>query len=286
MLVLGTGVVFSFGALFFRATDDIGPWQYLTFRGLGAAAVAVPFFLFKNRRNLSASVAAIERVHLGAGVMLGAMLCVFIVALSQVDTAFILFFQTLAPIGSGIFSWLILGERMSRQARIATAISLAGVTVMVAGGLDAGVGWSIVLVLSLPTMLGLFPVLIRSGSSMDPIVPVMIGGTVAATISFFVSVAGPGLDVSAHDMWLGLIAGAALVGIPVPFLNLGQRAVLAPEANLLLMTEIVLAPIWVWLAYNEQPTAATMAGGLVILLAVVWLTLEAIKSARAPRTSS
>ncbi|MEO0494562.1 MAG: hypothetical protein AAF081_14225, partial [Actinomycetota bacterium] len=53
------------------------------------------------------------------------------------------------------------------------------------------------------------------------------------------------------------------------------QAVPAPDATLLLMSEIVLGPVWVWWAYEERPTDATLVGGVIILAAVVWLTVRA-----------
>jgi hypothetical protein len=35
------------------------------------------------------------------------------------------------------------------------------------------------------------------------------------------------------------------------------------------LLEIVLGPLWVWLAYEERPTTATLIGGLVVVGAVV-----------------
>ena len=74
---------------------------------------------------------------------------------------------------------------------------------------------------------------------------------------------------------IGLLAGALLIGVPVPFFNYGQRAIPAPDASLLLMSEIVFGPIWVWWAYSERPSDATLVGGLIILAAVIWLTMRA-----------
>ena len=35
------------------------------------------------------------------------------------------------------------------------------------------------------------------------------------------------------------------------------------------LLEVVLGPLWVWLAYDETPSTATVAGGLVVVAAVV-----------------
>jgi hypothetical protein len=37
--------------------------------------------------------------------------------------------------------------------------------------------------------------------------------------------------------------------------------------------EVVLGPLWVWIARSEQPVAATIAGGSAVIAAVVHQTL-------------
>ena len=275
LLVLSAGVVFSFGGLFFRATDDIDAWQYLTFRGLGAVAVVAPIVWWQNRGDLGAVRRRLPWQHGAAGVLLGGMMISFIVALTHTDVAFVLLFQALAPIGAALFSWLLLREVFERDAQVAAVAALIGVAVMVSAGLDDGIGWAILVVLVIPIGLGLYSTLIRAGGAGDPIVPVLIAGTVCAAGGAIVALATDGLGVSGRDLVIGLLAGALLIGLPVPFFNFGQQAIPAPDASLLLMSEIVFGPIWVWWAYSERPTDATLIGGVIILSAVIWLTLRA-----------
>jgi drug/metabolite transporter (DMT)-like permease len=35
------------------------------------------------------------------------------------------------------------------------------------------------------------------------------------------------------------------------------------------LLEVVLGPLWVWLAYDETPSTATLVGGAVVVAAVV-----------------
>ena len=44
------------------------------------------------------------------------------------------------------------------------------------------------------------------------------------------------------------------------------------------LTELVLSPVWVWLVVDEVPTAATLVGGAMILVATAFQA-----SARMPR---
>lgn len=274
-LVLACGVFFSFGGLFFRATEGVDAWQYLTLRGAGAALVVGPVLAWQNRGELAAIGRRLPWQHAVAGMVLGTMMVSFIVSLTHTDVAFVLLFQALAPITAALFSWLLLRERLEWQAAVAAVAAIVGVVIMVSSGLDAGIGWAILVVCVIPVGLGLYSTLIRAGSAGDPLVPVLIAGVICAVTGAVVSLAGEGLSFSGRDFMIGVLAGALLIGVPVPFFNWAQKTVPAPDASLLLMSEIVLGPIWVWWAYQEKPTTPTLLGGAIIFAAVVWLTLQA-----------
>ena len=63
---------------------------------------------------------------------------------------------------------------------------------------------------------------------------------------------------------------AVIIGIGLPLMNLGHRAVPTAQISLLMMTELVLAPIWVWIWPGETPSVATLAGGAIVIGAVAW----------------
>jgi drug/metabolite transporter, DME family len=52
-------------------------------------------------------------------------------------------------------------------------------------------------------------------------------------------------------------------------LTLGARLIPAAQVALITLLEVVLGPLWVWLAVGEEPTAATLAGGAIVVVAVV-----------------
>jgi drug/metabolite transporter (DMT)-like permease len=49
----------------------------------------------------------------------------------------------------------------------------------------------------------------------------------------------------------------------------GARLINAAEVALITLIEVVLGPLWVWIAFSETPDTATLVGGLVVLVAVV-----------------
>ncbi len=49
----------------------------------------------------------------------------------------------------------------------------------------------------------------------------------------------------------------------------------APEMALLAMIEVLLGPLWVWLGAGETPAAATLAGGTLVIAALLLNELAA-----------
>ena len=87
-----------------------------------------------------------------------------------------------------------------------------------------------------------------------------------------------GLGVSGRDLTMAVISGGFAMGLGLPLFNLGHRSVAAARIPLLIMTEVVLAPLWVWIWPGETPDAGTLIGGAVIMSAVAWLMLRTRRS--------
>jgi drug/metabolite transporter (DMT)-like permease len=78
----------------------------------------------------------------------------------------------------------------------------------------------------------------------------------------------PSLAVSAHDLVVCLAWGTLVHPLGVSLFVLASRTLPAAEFMLLGMVEIILGPIWAWLAVGEVPSLFTLLGGAIILAAV------------------
>ena len=59
------------------------------------------------------------------------------------------------------------------------------------------------------------------------------------------------------------------MGLGLAALTIGARLIPPAQVAVISLLEVVLGPLWVWLAYDERPSLATFVGGLVVVAAVV-----------------
>jgi drug/metabolite transporter (DMT)-like permease len=79
--------------------------------------------------------------------------------------------------------------------------------------------------------------------------------------------ADPG-SVGREDLMLLVALGVGQIGLGLVFLTIGARLIPAAEVALITLLEVVLGPLWVWIFLSEQPSAATLLGGAIVLGAV------------------
>ena len=205
-----------------------------------------------------------------AGVLLGAMSVLYILAFARTSVATVTFLIAAGPLSGAFFGRVMLGERLHRSTVVAIAIAAVGIGVMAARGVDTGRVDGFVLAAVIPAILGLYNVLIRSTPNVDPVIPAIISNSLAIPVTLVMTWRGAGLDMPIGDAVLGFSAGFVLIGVGLPLFNLGHRSVPTAQISLLIMTEVVLAPLWVWIWPGETPATATLIGGALVIGAVVY----------------
>jgi len=80
--------------------------------------------------------------------------------------------------------------------------------------------------------------------------------------------ADPG-SLGSRDLALLAALGIGQIGLGLVFLTLGAPLIPAAEVALITLLEIVLGPLWVWLAFSERPSTTTLLGGAIVVAAVL-----------------
>jgi drug/metabolite transporter (DMT)-like permease len=276
VLVMLAGCFWSLGGLLVRSIDSASDWQILWLR---SSTVALMFFTILLLRHRTRVVWALLRVGwpgLIGGLSLAFGFSGFILAITNTTVANAVFILSAAPFPTALLAWLILRERVKRSTWLAMLLALFGVAVMVADGIHSGTwyGSSMALV----AMLGFsgFAVALRAGRNRDMLPTFCIAGLCSALFAAYMS---ENLQVSLHDTALCIAMGTVQIGAGMYCFTLGSRHVSAVELALLSLTEVILAPIWVWLSIGETPGLLTLSGGVIVLLAIVLSSLAGIRRA-------
>ena len=232
----------------------------------GFALMALGAFTWWTER--SRVVQAFRSIGL-AGVAVGICMAIasgsFIVALNHTTVARVLFTQAISPLLAAVLGWIFLREPVTGRTWAAMAIALAGVGLMMGSpGNGDLVGDGVTLLMSFSFAVAIVITRHRSDVSMMPATCLSQFLIVLIALPF----ASPG-TVTRHDLLYLILLGGFQMGVGLAFFTVGARLINAAEVALITLLEVVLGPLWVWLAFSEKPDTATLVGGAVVLVAVI-----------------
>lgn len=282
-LVLAAGAGMSLGGLFIRSIEAADEWQILFWRSLGLAAALLVLIALRSKGNVASAIRGAGRAAVAAGLSLAAGFTCFIFSMTHTTVANTLFLLSAGPFIAAILARLLLGEAVRRATWIAMGVAALGVAVMVGDGIAAGDPFGDLTALGAATGFAGYAVALRGGRGGDMMPATCLAGLVGAVAAALAIAAGDsGFAVTAPDLALCLAYGALAIAGSLAIYTIGSRHVPAAELMLLALTEVILGPIWVWLAFSERPSPPTLAGGAILLLAITGQALSGMRRRPAP----
>ena len=231
-------------------------------RALFAVLALLAYVAVAEQGSVLRAFRAIGRAGLAVAALMAVSSGAFIVALNYASVANVLFMQALAPILAAALG-TVLGEPVPARTWTAMTIALVGVGLMVGGpgGHPHALGEGMALLMAISFAGTLVITRRRRDVSMAP-------ATCLSQVAVLCAAAPFAAPVGAGDVLLLAALGVGQIGLGLIFLTIGARLIPAAEVALITLLEIVLGPLWVWLVQSEQPGAATLAGGAIVLGAV------------------
>jgi len=272
ILVLLGSLASSWLGLGVRMMDDSATaWQILAFRSFGAVAFLLVVILATNPGDLVDTFRKAARATVIGGIGIAVAFSGAVVAMQLTSVANTLFVLAAAPFMAAVLGRVTLGEHVRLATWIAISIALLGVALMVVEDVSFGHLWGNVAALVTALGVAVFIVALRSNRDVIMLPAAVLGGLLGlltALVMCFV-VTGVGLALSTQDALLSLALGVFQLGLTLWLLTLGARYVPAAEVALLNLFEVVLGPLWVWLAFDEAAGVFTLVGGAMVLAAVI-----------------
>ena len=257
---------------------SVGTATQVAGRALVAAVALLAFVATSERGSPLRAFRSMGRAELAVAVLTAIASGTFIVALNHTTVANVLFMQAVAQIAAALIAWAGLREAVSHRTAVAMIVALGGVGLMVGGpGGSHGLGVGLSVVMTLAFALSVVITRHRRDISMAP--------AICLSQVLVLVAAGPFAHpetIGVHDLVLIVLLGVGQMGLGLAFLTIGARLIPAAEVALITLLEVVLGPLWVWIALSEQPSAATLAGGVVVMAAVVLQTVGEGEASLAP----
>jgi drug/metabolite transporter (DMT)-like permease len=248
----------------------VGTATQIAGRAAFAVAGILLFVAVIERGGVVGAFRAIGRNGLAIAALMAVSSGSFIVALNHTSVANVLVMLALAPILAAALGYVVLREPVTTRTIVAMGLAVVGVAVMVGGpGKPGGLGAGLSLVSAVSFAAAL--VLARRGRDVSLAPAICLSQ--AFVLLAFAPFGHPG-QIGGSDLGLLFLLGFGQSALGLIFLALGARLIPAAEVALISLLEIVLGPLWVWIARSERPGAGTIAGGLVILAAVTIQSLR------------
>lgn len=251
-------------------------WTLLFWRCLLTGSMMVLFLGILQRRRFWQGFRAIGLAGLLSALVLCCGSLLFVGSIKQTAAANTLIILSATPVFSSLFSWIFLHEPIPLRTKLAILTCFGGILLIFSGSLNSGLLLGDLLALGATSMWAGNLVILRHARGVNMVPANVLGNFLVLPIALFFG-AQP-LAVAGTDFQLLLLLGGLILPLAFTMITFGPHFLPAPEVSLILLTETILGPIWVWLAIAEVPRPATFFAGGLILGTLIVHTLLALRN--------
>ena len=256
----------SFGGLIVKSFEGATLWQILFWRSVFFSIVVVIFLLINYKKNFFNSIYKSGLPGFIGGLILSFGYCGYVFAMYNTTVANTNFIIQTQTIFLAIFGYIFLKEKISKLTLASIILAFSGIILMVGNSLSSGQMTGNIAAFIMPISFATLILIIRKYPTIDMVPMQLIAGIGATLIGFLLS---QKILISTHDIFLGFIAGFFQVGLGFIFITIGARSTPSAFVGIIMLTEAVLGPLWVWIFANETPPIVVLFGGTIIISTVV-----------------
>jgi drug/metabolite transporter (DMT)-like permease len=244
---------------------EITFWR--SFFTVASLMVILPFFqgreVFARIRNGNAALWI-------SGVCWSVMFTAFMIALTLTSVANVLVTMSVGPFLTALLARIFIGHHIPLRTWAAILVAGGGIAYMYAAQVSGGQLAGTLVAFCVPLAGAInWTVVQRSharGQDVD-LVPSVLVGAVISTLATL-PLAMP-LQASAHDIGLLALLGLVQLAIPCALSVMCARVLKAPEIALLALLEVIFGILLAWVGANEVPSQTVLAGGALVMGALV-----------------
>jgi drug/metabolite transporter (DMT)-like permease len=280
VLVCAAALCWSLGGLFVRLIGNhLDGWTIAFWRSAFMVLAVGGWVFVTHGHRVFAVYRAMGWPGMVSGLLLGATFTMFILGITRTSVANAVVLQSAAPLASAVLGRIFLGERLAPPTLVAIVAAVGGVAMMFASALGSGDLAGNMLALGVAILFGANIVVVRAARGIDLVPATVLAGTIALLATL--PRATPSAP-SSYDFALLAAMGVFSLGLGLFLFMRGAPYLTTAQVGLLGLLEVILAPIWVWLAFDEVPAPLSLAGGAVVLSALVVHSALSLRRSKPP----
>tara|TARA_B100000287_G_scaffold426045_1_gene473327 strand:- start:210 stop:1073 length:864 start_codon:yes stop_codon:yes gene_type:complete len=264
----------SFGGLIIKSFEGATQWQILFWRTVFFLLVIFIYLLVTYRKDIFKSFYNSGIPGFFGGFILSFGFCGYVFAMYNTTVANTNFIIQTQTIFLAIFGYFFLKEKISKITLTSIILAISGIILMVGNTLSPGQMIGNVAAFSMPISFAVLILVVRKYQNIDMVPSQFIAGIFALIIGYLMS---GKIIISYHDIFLGFLAGFFQLGFGFIFITIGAQRTPSAMVGIIMLSEAVFGPLWAWLFINEQPPNVVLAGGTIVIIAVLLQFLHQYK---------
>ena len=191
---------------------------------------------------------------------------VFIAATKLTTAANAIMLQYTSPVWVAFLAPRLIGEKTERADWLFIAVIFSGMSLFFLDSLTLSGALGVVLGMCGGLIMACLTMLVRHVDTPDKVNGVLGGNILLCALLPFTF---GGFAFTGQDIALLALAGTCFLGLPWFLYTVASRHVTALEMVLITTLEPVCNPIWVYLVLGEKPGTWALAGGFIVLAAIL-----------------
>ncbi len=271
ILLLFGGFCLSWGGFIIRSFEEASVWQILLLRSIFFMIALMIFLIATYKKNTIKIITDAGYPALLGGLVMSLSFIAFVVSMSITTVANVVFIISTQTMFLAIFGYFYLKEKVSLISFFSIVLAMGGIIIMVGDSLSTGSFFGNLIALAIPINFSILVMIIRKNKNLDMVPAIFYSGIFSIIYGLILS---ESFVFTSHDIKMGFLLGVPQLAFGFICITIGSRTTPSATIGLLMLTETLFAPIWVWLFLNEIPPLSVIIGGSIIILAIILKSLD------------
>ena len=266
MLLLFGGFCLSWGGLIVRSFETSNAWDILLLRSSFFFLGVTTFLIITYKKKAANIIIKAGLPGFLGGFVMSFSFIAFVFAMMNTSVANVVFIISTQTMFLALFGFIYLREKVSIISFLSIILAMSGISVMIGDSISSGTLFGNIVALTIPISFSILIMIIRKNPKLD-LIPAIWFASLFSVLYSLVMV--DSFNFSNHDIFMGFLLGVPQLTFGFICITIGSRTTRAVTVGLLMLSETIFAPIWVWLFLNEIPPSSVFIGGTIIIFAII-----------------